>query len=164
MDSSSTVFHDSDRNFNYTNISEPHPVVKKASNIEFDCEQEKYYNEDVKKLGILMDELSNAISNEPQDKQKAISEMMLVCALSCQNPVESYKENLSFCKNKMYLNKITQCISSSCNLPIPLASVFVKKSILRERKDNELTEKTNIQKQHPPPPPSFTEFIKRSMA
>jgi hypothetical protein len=87
MDSSSTVFHDSDKNFNYTNVSEPHTVVKKASNIEFDSEQEKYYIEGVGKLGILMDELSNVISNEPQDKQKAISEMILVCALSCQNPV-----------------------------------------------------------------------------
>lgn len=148
----SSIFEDKGKkNTGNPNLFNSKLVVKKANKIDYKSEEE-CHNEGIERLGLLVDELTNLLSSEPPHIKKQILDMMIISALSSQNPVNTFSENLSFCKNKIYSNKIIGCISSICDIPNSLADMYLKKSILREYKHNGLIENTgnkNQQQQSP---------------
>jgi hypothetical protein len=130
----SSAFEDKGKkNTEYPNLFNSKPVVKKANKIDFNSEEE-CYNEGTEKLVLLVDELTNLLSGQPPNKRKQILDMMIISALSSQNPVNTFSENLSFCKNEIYSNKLIGCVSSSCGIPNSLASIYLKRAILRDTK------------------------------
>lgn len=172
----SSVFEDKGKkNTKYPNFFNSKTVVKKANKIGFKSEEE-CYNEGTEKSILSVDELANLSSGEPPNKRKQIPDMMIISPVSSQNPVNTFSENLSFCKNEIYSNKLIGCVSSCCGIPNSGKHISKSRHFARY-KDNGLIKNTgnkNQQQQYPhspppplpppPSPPSFTDSLNNSSA
>ena len=109
---------------------------RKNTDIDSKSDDDIYYD-GIGELAPSMDELNALLSEKPPHVKEKVLGMMLTWAFSSQNPVKSFKENLSLCKNITCSNKITECISSYGNIPKSVTSDFVRNSILRKIKTKE---------------------------
>jgi hypothetical protein len=152
------------------------PSIKNAIKRDVKSENE-VYDESMEKLVPIMNELDGVLSNYPQRERDYIRNMVIMLFMSSFDPISNLKEILSFIKNNKLSNEIRDCISSFCNIPTSMASVFLRNSILCKHKSNVWAEKANngfvLQKkqqqqqqqkqQQPRSPPYFVSSTKKLM-
>ena len=157
------------------------PSIKNAIKREIKSEDD-VYDDGMKKLVPIMNELDGVLSNYPQTVRGCIRNIVIMLSMSSFDPISNLIENLSFIKNNKLSNEIRDCISSFCNIPPSMANVVLRNSILREHKSNVWAEKANngfvlqqlprqqpqkqqqqqLQQQPPPrSPPYFVSSIKK---
>ena len=103
--------------------------IKKTNKINLASDDE-IYDEEIGKLGHVMDKLNDIMSDYPQNERDSISKMMIACAFSSADPVNTLKENISFLKKNKYSNKIRDCISLYCNVTPSVANEHLRKSLV----------------------------------
>ncbi len=150
------------------------PSIKNAIKREVKSEDD-IYNEDMEKLVPIMNELDNVLSTYTQKERDFIRNMVIMLCVSSVDPISNLKENLSFIKNNKMSYEIRNCISSFCNIPPFMASVFLRNSILVKHKRDMWAEKAisgfglhqmqqlhkQQQQQKPRSPPYFVSSIKK---
>jgi hypothetical protein len=107
---------------------------------------DEIYDEELGKLGLMMDELDGFLSNCHQSERDQIRKMMITCTFSSFDLVNTLKENLDFFKKSKYSNKIRDCISLYCNIPPFMANELLRNSILYKYKYKYTGDMGNIDK------------------
>jgi hypothetical protein len=105
-----------DKKLNNNSVFNSQSQIKKNTNIDSKSDDDIYYDA-IGEMVPSMDELKALLSDEPSDVKEKILGMILTWDFSSQDPVKSFKGNLSLGKNITCSNKITECISSYCNIP-----------------------------------------------